>query len=97
MKGRLGRPGEPSGRNASERRASLESTNAEADLWDTGKAAIAGDVSDSFQRVRRGSGGGMSAQETGRNTGSPAWWRRVTSNRRPARAGPGRVGWRRGP
>ena len=46
MKGRLGRSGEPTGRNASERRASLESTNAEADLWDTGKAAIAGDVSD---------------------------------------------------
>jgi hypothetical protein len=45
----------------------------------------------------RGSGGGMSAEGTGRNTGSPAWWRRVTSNRRPARAGPGRTGWRRGP
>jgi len=46
MKGRLGRPGEPTGRNATERRASLERTNAEADLWDTRKAAIAGDVSD---------------------------------------------------
>jgi hypothetical protein len=45
----------------------------------------------------RGSGGGMSAEGTGRNTGSPAGWRRVTSNRRPARAGPGRTGWRRGP
>jgi len=40
---------------------------------------------------------GMYAQETGRNTGSPRWWRRGTSNRTPARDRPGHIGWRKGP
>ena len=48
--------------------------------------------SDSNQWTHRGIGDGMSAEEIRRNTGSPERWRRVTSNRTPARDRPGRLG-----
>src|SRR5512146_3443182 len=41
--------------------------------------------SDANQWSHRGIGDGMSAEEIRRNTGSPDRWRRVTSNRTPAR------------
>jgi hypothetical protein len=52
--------------------------------------------SDANQWSHRGIGDGMSAEEIRRNTGSPERWRRVTSNRTPARDRPGRAGWRTG-
>ena len=48
--------------------------------------------SDSNQWSHRGIGDGMSAEEIRRNTGNPERWRRVTSNRTPARERPGRPG-----
>jgi hypothetical protein len=45
--------------------------------------------SDANQWSHRGIGDGMSAEEIRRNTGSPERWRRVTSNRTPARERPG--------
>src|SRR3954451_16723441 len=48
--------------------------------------------SDTNQWSHRGIGDGMSAEEIQRNTGSPKRWRRVTSNRTPARDRPGRLG-----
>ena len=45
--------------------------------------------SDSNQWSHRGIGDGMSVEEIRRNTGSPERWRRVTSNRTPARERPG--------
>ena len=54
--------------------------------WETGGHTPR---SDSNQWSHRGIGDGMSAEEIRRNTGSPERWRRVTSNRTPARERPG--------
>ena len=61
--------GPPPGRNATERRASLERTNAEADLWDTGKAAIAGDVSDAPSESAGAVAAGYRRERAARGTG----------------------------
>ena len=86
------------GRNAIERRAGLETGNAEADppglrgrLQAVGKRAT---------RAPTGSAGVMAAARVeegdGRNTGSPAGGV-ARANRQPARARSDRAGWRRGP
>ncbi len=62
--------------------------------WETGGHTPR---SDSNQWSHRGIGDGMSAEEIRRNTGNLDRWRRVTSNRTPARDRPGRAGWRTGP
>jgi len=64
----------------------------------TGKAAVTGELGVTPREATRtsgptgGIGDGMSAEEIQRNTGSPKRWRRVTSNRTPARDRPGRLG-----
>ena len=97
-KGRHGRPSDHAGRNASERRAGLETGDVEADppeirgrLPAVGKRAT---------RAPAGSAGVVAAarmeEGNGRNTGSPAGGV-ARANRQPARVRSGRTGWRRGP
>jgi len=98
--------GEPTGRNASERRAGLETTDVDADpafkggrplsLEERETGGIGRPMSDSIPASHRGNDDGMSAHGDQRNTGNPRRWGRVTPNRTPARDRPGRRGWRRG-
>ncbi len=89
---------ECAGRNASERRASLEKDDAQADPAPRpGKADTAGEESEAgTQPLRRGSGDSMYTRESAGNTGSPEAWS-GRANRRPVRDRPGALGWRRGP
>jgi len=77
----------------SERRASLEKDDAQTDPETlSGKVDMAGEASRrGTQSLRRGSGGSMHTKENARNTGSPKACS-ATSNRTPARDGPGAVG-----
>jgi len=52
--------------------------------------------SDTNQGFHRGNDDGMRAHGEPRQHGKPLRWERVTSNRMPARAKPGRQGWRTG-
>ena len=97
---------EQAGRNASERRAGLETVNVGADppqkrgrppsLVNT-EGLTAPHRSDPIQRSHRGNGDGMSAQGDPTQHGKPQAVGRVTPNRTPARDRPGRLGWRTGP
>ena len=96
--GRPGRLSEHAGRNASERRAGLETGNAEADL-----PAIRGRLPSGGKRATRApsdSAGVVAVarmqEGDGGNTGSPDGGV-ARANRSPARDRPGRSGWRRGP
>jgi len=98
QKGRLGRLSDHAGRNASERRAGLETCNAEADLpGSQGRLPSAGKRA-TYAPVD--SAGVMAAarmeEGSGCNTGSPGGGV-ARANRQPARDGSGRSGWRRGP
>src|ERR1700730_780186 len=88
---------ECAGRNASERRASLEKVDVQADpTAESGKADTAGL---NERRLRPAAAPGYWRQhvhkESARNTGSPKAWSGMT-NRTPARDRPGALGWRRG-
>ena len=86
------------GRNASERRASVEKDDVQADPTGvSGKADMAGRDE---RRQRPAAAPGYWRQHVhkgcARNTGSPTPWS-GTINRTPARDRPGGLGWRRGP
>ncbi len=89
---------EPTGRNMSEHRASLEKGNANADpveIW--GRLPSRG--TRAKQTPREFAGVGVTAwrqQECCNNTGNPSRREDKTSDRQPARDRPGRGGWRRG-
>src|SRR5450759_4138054 len=88
---------ECAGRNASERRASLEKDNAQADpMGFSGKADTAG-VNERSSTPSRCAGEWRQHvhKESVRNTGSPKAWSGKT-NRTPARDRLGALGWRRG-
>jgi hypothetical protein len=105
VEGRRGRLGERTGRNVSERRAGLEKGNAEADPPElrgrppprASSLARAIGQSDRMRRFRRGNGDGMHVHGDLTQHGKPETVEGVTSNRRPVRDRPGRVGWRIGP
>jgi hypothetical protein len=95
---------EQAGRNASERRAGLEMRDVGADPpQKRGRPPSLGNWGAYPREATRTSGPtGVVAMaclhtEIRRNTGNPRRWGRVTLNRRPARAGPGHLGWRTGP
>ena len=92
-KGRPGRLSEHAGRNASERRAGLETSNAEADpSLLRGRLAAVGKASGmSTDRFRRGIDGGMRARERQQQHGKPRRWR-ARANRESARTSLGRRG-----
>ena len=97
-KGRRGRFSEHAGRNASERRAGLATSHAEADpplirgrLPATGDATEDGGDRTQAGRLCRGSGGGMRARGAQEQRGKPCRWR-ARVNREPARASLGRQG-----
>ena len=94
---RIGDRRECAGRNASERRASLEKDNVQADPTPlSGKADTAGANERSvFPAAAPGQGRRHVHKESARNTGSPVAWAGM-SNRRPVRDRPGAAGWRRG-
>ena len=93
-----GRSANPTGRNMSEHRASLEKGNANADpveIWRRlpwcGKRAKSA--------PRQFAGVGVMAcrpPESCDNTGNPSPWEASVPNRNPARDRPGGEGWRRG-
>jgi hypothetical protein len=73
-KGRLGRLREPTGRNASERRAGLEKQDVGADPakgWGRPRSQNSPASNNSRLRSHRGNDDGMSEQEDHRNTGDP--------------------------
>src|ERR1700746_2810569 len=90
-------PRECAGRNASERRASLEKVDVQADpTAESGKAATAGGDE---RGLRPAAAPGYWRQhvhkESARNTGSPTACSGMI-NRTPVRDRPGALGWRRG-
>src|SRR6202008_756958 len=97
MRGQNGCPRECAGRNASERRASLEKVDVQADpTAESGKAAAAGGDG---RGLRPAAAPGYWRQhvhkESARNTGSPSAWSAMT-NWKPVRDRPGALGGRRG-
>ena len=96
--GRLGRSGDPAGRNVSERRASLETFDVGADPFSIrGRPWFLDGMSDSIQGSHRGTGVGMQGRGNRAQHGKPQRCRSVSGNRQPARVGLGRLGWRGGP
>src|SRR5262249_56582507 len=96
--GRLGRLGERAGRNASERRASPETTRCGSRPGCyTGKAVVPGDRGgypsrrDTLPGSHRGIGGGMPAQGDPTQHGEPQAVSRVNLTGCPR--GPGRAAW----
>src|SRR5262249_34042773 len=88
---------ECAGRNASERRASLEKDDAQADPTTlSGKADMAGITSEiNHPAAAPGEWRQHVHKESVRNTGGPKAWSGMI-NRMPARDRPGALGWRRG-
>ena len=93
VRSRNRRSSECTGRNVSERRASLEKVVAQADrATPSGKADTVVETSEEYpQSLRRGSGDSMYTKGSARNTGSPFAWSAMT-NRTPARDRPGALG-----
>ena len=89
---------ERAGHNMSERRASLEKGNVNAELVRNKRRppSLREASEKSTAEGHRGIGDGMCAKEGCVNTGSPMR-RGGRLNRRPVRERPGRIGWRRGP
>ena len=95
---RIWGPCECAGRNVSERRASLEKDDVQADQIEAlGKAGTrVGEMSEEYARPpHRGSGGSMYTRKAHATREAPEAWLPMT-NRTPARDRPGALGWRRG-
>src|SRR3979411_100122 len=89
---------ECAGRNASERRASLEKEDAQADPTAiSGKADTAGgsEQKQYAQPLRRGIGDSMYTRKADATRETPRRGSAMT-NRKPVRDRPGALGWRRG-